>query len=62
MQQNQNQVFLHNQHTKIYSAKIILGFKNSAVSLQNILMGEIFQLFSLLAVVSCQYCAQASLN
>lgn len=62
MQQNQNQVFFHNQYTKIYSAKIILGFKKSAVSLQNILMGEILQLFSLLAGLSCQHCAQASLK
>lgn len=48
MLQNQNQVFLHNQHTKIYSAKIILGLNKSAVSLQTILTGEKLQSFSLL--------------
>lgn len=32
MQQNQTQVFL-NQRTKNYSAKIVSGFKKSAVSL-----------------------------
>lgn len=31
MQQNQNRVSLHHQHTKNYSAKIIFGFKKSAV-------------------------------
>lgn len=60
MQQNQNQVFLHNQHTKNYSAKIILGFKKSAVSLESIPAGRISQLLSLLAVVYCQYCARES--
>lgn len=62
MQQHKNQVFLHNQHPKIYSAKIVLGFKKSAVSLQNILMGKILKLFSLLTVVSCPHCAKASLK